>query len=485
MAARPAGIRRAPGRRIPPTAAQRLRVPWHPTYLATSAGRHRRALPVEHHRQRHGQPVLRRCGAGRARANWEALLFGSLDAQNFITVDKPPLSQWVMGLSGQLFGFSSASMLIPQALMAVARGGPDVRRGRPHRRSVDRAARGRGAGGDAGGGADVPVQQPRRGDGVADDRRGVLHGRARCERKRGALDGAGGVAVGLAFLAKMLEGVMVMPALAAAYLVAAPVPMRRRWLHLLGGAAAFVAVGGLVRGADAAVAGFVRPVPRRVGGQQLHEPGAGLQRLRPGDGPQPPRLHPPPSDVGTMAGSQLHAGRGGGFGGFGMPDPGLDAVGVGRVRLRDRLAAAHRAGGHRAGGGGAGTRAPHRSRCARAPSCSAGGSRSTRLVLTLDARHDPPVLQPVHRAARRGDVRPRRRSAVGAPRIRLVPRRTRGARCWPPGCSAGGSFAATRTGCPGCGGRSWRWRWRRRWRWRADGRSGPGPRSRRWRWRWR
>jgi hypothetical protein len=52
--------------------------------------------------------------------NWEALLFGSLDPHNFITVDKPPVSQWVMGLSGQIFGFSSASMLIPQALMAVA-----------------------------------------------------------------------------------------------------------------------------------------------------------------------------------------------------------------------------------------------------------------------------------------------------------------------------------------------------------------------------
>ncbi|MDT4998659.1 MAG: hypothetical protein QOK12_764, partial [Mycobacterium sp.] len=51
--------------------------------------------------------------------NWEALLFGSLDTRNFITVDKPPLSQWVMGLSGQLFGFSSASMLVPEALMAV------------------------------------------------------------------------------------------------------------------------------------------------------------------------------------------------------------------------------------------------------------------------------------------------------------------------------------------------------------------------------
>ena len=52
--------------------------------------------------------------------DWEALLFGSLDPHNFITVDKPPVSQWVMGLSGQIFGFNSASMLVPQALMAVA-----------------------------------------------------------------------------------------------------------------------------------------------------------------------------------------------------------------------------------------------------------------------------------------------------------------------------------------------------------------------------
>src|SRR6201991_1722732 len=61
--------------------------------------------------------------AGAAQAgstNWEALLFGSLDPNNFITVDKPPVSQWVMGLSGQVFGFGSASMMIPQALMAVA-----------------------------------------------------------------------------------------------------------------------------------------------------------------------------------------------------------------------------------------------------------------------------------------------------------------------------------------------------------------------------
>jgi 4-amino-4-deoxy-L-arabinose transferase-like glycosyltransferase len=53
-----------------------------------------------------------------------------------------------------------------------------------------------------------------------------------------------GVALGFAFLAKMLEGVMVAPALAAAYLVAGAVPMRIRLLHLLSAAAGFVAAAG-------------------------------------------------------------------------------------------------------------------------------------------------------------------------------------------------------------------------------------------------
>lgn len=51
--------------------------------------------------------------------SWEALLFGSLDSSNFITVDKPPASLWVMALSGRVFGFSG-SMLVPEALMGVA-----------------------------------------------------------------------------------------------------------------------------------------------------------------------------------------------------------------------------------------------------------------------------------------------------------------------------------------------------------------------------
>ena len=48
--------------------------------------------------------------------SWKAWLFGSLDSSNFITVDKPPAALWVMALSGRIFGFSSWSMLAPEAL---------------------------------------------------------------------------------------------------------------------------------------------------------------------------------------------------------------------------------------------------------------------------------------------------------------------------------------------------------------------------------
>ncbi|MDQ0800406.1 glycosyltransferase family 39 protein [Arthrobacter sp. SLBN-112] len=52
--------------------------------------------------------------------DWTAFLFGSSDAANAITVDKPPLSLWIMSLSARLFGLSSWSILVPQALMGVA-----------------------------------------------------------------------------------------------------------------------------------------------------------------------------------------------------------------------------------------------------------------------------------------------------------------------------------------------------------------------------
>ena len=52
-----------------------------------------------------------------ASESWKALFFGSLDPGSFITVDKPPLSLWLMGLSARVFGYSSFSILLPQALL--------------------------------------------------------------------------------------------------------------------------------------------------------------------------------------------------------------------------------------------------------------------------------------------------------------------------------------------------------------------------------
>ncbi len=52
--------------------------------------------------------------------SWEAFFFGSSDAANSITVDKPPASLWIMALSVRVFGLSSWSILIPQAIMGVA-----------------------------------------------------------------------------------------------------------------------------------------------------------------------------------------------------------------------------------------------------------------------------------------------------------------------------------------------------------------------------
>ena len=52
--------------------------------------------------------------------SWKAFFFGSSDSSNFITVDKPPASLWVMELSARIFGLNSWSILVPQALEGVA-----------------------------------------------------------------------------------------------------------------------------------------------------------------------------------------------------------------------------------------------------------------------------------------------------------------------------------------------------------------------------
>jgi 4-amino-4-deoxy-L-arabinose transferase-like glycosyltransferase len=52
--------------------------------------------------------------------NWHDFLYASLDPSGVMTVDKPPLGLWVQALSARVFGYSSLSILVPQALMGIA-----------------------------------------------------------------------------------------------------------------------------------------------------------------------------------------------------------------------------------------------------------------------------------------------------------------------------------------------------------------------------
>lgn len=52
--------------------------------------------------------------------NWESFFFGSSDAANSITVDKPPASLWLMALSVRMLGLSPFAILLPEALMGIA-----------------------------------------------------------------------------------------------------------------------------------------------------------------------------------------------------------------------------------------------------------------------------------------------------------------------------------------------------------------------------
>lgn len=51
--------------------------------------------------------------------DWAAFFFGSSDWGNSITVDKPPLSLWLMGISVRAFGLSPESIIVPQAAIGV------------------------------------------------------------------------------------------------------------------------------------------------------------------------------------------------------------------------------------------------------------------------------------------------------------------------------------------------------------------------------
>ena len=175
--------------------------------------------------------------------SWKAWFFGSSDAANSITVDKTPAALWVTGLSVRFFGLSSWSILVPQALEGVATVGLLYA-------SVRRTA-GTAAGLLAGATlalTPVAVLMFRFNNPDAlltlllvaaayGTLRAVESGRTRWLVLAGAL-------IGLGFLTKMLQAFLVVPAFAAAWLLAAPVTLGRRVRDLALATVALVVAGG-------------------------------------------------------------------------------------------------------------------------------------------------------------------------------------------------------------------------------------------------
>lgn len=171
--------------------------------------------------------------------SWKAFLFGSSDPANAITVDKPPAALWVMALSVRLVGLNSWSVLVPQAIEGVATV------------ALLYAAVRRWFGPTAGllAGAVLaftPVAALMFRYNNPDALLVLLLVAAAYAVLRAvetASTGwlmAAGALVGFGFLTKMLEALLVLPAFALTYLVAAPAPLRRRIGQLLAATAALV-----------------------------------------------------------------------------------------------------------------------------------------------------------------------------------------------------------------------------------------------------
>ncbi len=180
--------------------------------------------------------------------SWSAWFFGSLDAQNFITVDKPPASLWVTGLSVRLFGVSSWSVLAPQALMGVAAVAVVYF---AVRRTFADPNHGAAAGLLAGAVlAATPAAALMFRFNNPDALLVLLLTVAAYCLMRAVAAASWrwlvlvGIVMGTAFLTKMLQGFLVLPGFALAYLVVAPTSWRKRILHLLAAAAALVVSAG-------------------------------------------------------------------------------------------------------------------------------------------------------------------------------------------------------------------------------------------------
>jgi 4-amino-4-deoxy-L-arabinose transferase-like glycosyltransferase len=176
-----------------------------------------------------------------ATRSWRALFTNALDVSGSDSLDKGPLPNVLMGLSGRVFGFSSFSLLLPEALCGIASVlvlHNTVKRTLGHRAALLAAlalaltpifvAMSRFNNPDA---VLVAMEVGAAWALV----RALQSGRTRYLLLCGAL-------VGLAFNAKMLAAYLVVPGLALAYILAGQGSLRRRVAQLAAGGASMLAV---------------------------------------------------------------------------------------------------------------------------------------------------------------------------------------------------------------------------------------------------
>ena len=176
-----------------------------------------------------------------ASQSWSAWFWGSLDAAHFITVDKPPLATMLLGLSVRLFGLSSWSILLPQAMLGVATVALVFV---AVKRSFGPAAATIAGVVAALTPAAVLIFRYDNPDALLT----FLFVAAAWAVQRAIEDGrtrwlvAAGICIGLAFNTKFLQAYLVVPALGFAYLVAGAPGWRRRFVQLIAfGAVTFLA----------------------------------------------------------------------------------------------------------------------------------------------------------------------------------------------------------------------------------------------------
>jgi 4-amino-4-deoxy-L-arabinose transferase-like glycosyltransferase len=175
--------------------------------------------------------------------SWKAFFFGSSDAANSITVDKPPAALWPMALSVRLFGLGSWQILVPEALMGV--GTVALLYAAVRRRFG--AAAGLLAGAVL---ALTPVAALMFRFNNPDALLALLMVAALYSVQRALEDARtkwlllAGAVLGFAFLTKTLQAWLIVPALTVVYAVCAPTRLRRRLLQLLAAGAVMVLAGG-------------------------------------------------------------------------------------------------------------------------------------------------------------------------------------------------------------------------------------------------